>query len=613
MRSLLVFRVASSLSIFFLLSQLQAQPTLLGFRSQNKDSNFFFRPDGTEAFKLSANFYFVDWIDQADNAGPMGYINQRKQLFMEFQQFPIVLKSDGIGFILVDERGQITDTLGYDYTEMGQFSGKYAPARINRRAQGMPFVVFIDKNGKRAFNDQVFYRVTPFYNGQAAVQTEGPEGPWFMIDEQGKKTTSFPKKLASNVAEIFPLRNNRQLVVIKQPKGYDHDELLTRHQYYNAKGNLELELRSLFPEKNILYASEFDGDIAHAVYQEAGKEDCSGVVYFDTEGKVLYDNPCVLRASAFHNNAAYISQTDSSGRDYTLVLRRDGSTQPLEIGGSKNKALAIDAEKGRYQAFQPETDGKFKNMLTDGTVGMFIYRKENPEPFAKAAEFGTNIQMQEWLADDLLADQVLREQDGLKEVFRTPKFVLTSFGNTVLLGGLMNDGMVHPDELVHLDGRLLWSDIKNDKFYLGMEEALRHASKVRTLTLNDDDGIEGIQKLPNLEEINIRHVRAEELPQSLFSNNPKLQTVTLLDAKNLKNVPSLFNIQTFGIQGATQMKGMEAAVKAAKNLKTLRIVDSALFNDAFLQEMKSTRSGLKIRFSFMEYEVMEEAPAPRKN
>ena len=59
------------------------------------------------------------------------------------------------------------------------------------------------------------------------------------------------------------------------------------------------------------------------------KERCAEIIYFDTAGKVVYTNPCILRKTEFRNGKAFVAIADSTGRVRTHILRRDGYTPPL--------------------------------------------------------------------------------------------------------------------------------------------------------------------------------------------------------------------------------------------------------------------------------------------
>lgn len=607
-------RLPTTLILIFCFYHAQAQTPLLGILPGKDGPGIFFDTAGREVFRSPSKYYFVPW--QTDDSPPEQGRTDRNLHFMQFRQTPVVLKSDAIGFVFIDAKGRIADTLGYDYAAVGQFNGPFALARLNRGYRGTPRTVFIDKKGRQAFGGRVFYRAHPFANGQATVQTDGPAGPWLILNGQGETVFSFPDEIGKMIAQVHPLHDGLQQVTLRQPRGYNHEEFVFRYQYYNRDGVLQFELNTLFPDKEILAVADiFEDGISSMVVASDDRDHCAEIVYFDTAGKVVYTNPCVLRKTEFRNGKAFVAIADSAGHVRTHILRRDGSTHPLLPDTLFAHDLAADLAGGRYELVElrDETTDKFLPNLLDRNTGQFVRRSENPVAFAKAAEFGPYIQTQEHFADDYYAENVLRHRETLQEVFRTPKNILTVFGNTILLADPSLNDQFAPNELAHFDGRLLWSTVKKDHFTLGIGEALRHASAVRTLTLYDDIGIAGIS-MPNLELIHIRHVRARELPHNVFSASPKLKILALYDCRNLKKLPPMPTVQELTIQGATQISNLEAALASAKNLKKLTWVDSATLEDAVLQRIKTANPALKIRFSALAYETpVEEAAPPVKS
>jgi hypothetical protein len=603
--------IAAFLFLACLVGTASAQSALLGVHPDPKQSSIFFHADGREAFRLPAEFQLVQW--QPDNHDPDQSRYDRELKFMAFDQAPIVLKSAALGFILVNAQGRIADTLGYDYAAVGQFVGPFAPARLNRGARGVPRTVLLDKNGRQAFGSRVFYRAQPFADGQIAVQTDGPNGPWLILNEQGKTVSTFPTETGKHFEQVHPLRNGLRQVTLRQPRGYNYAEFVTRYQYYNHNGILQFELNTLFPDKEILaVADAFEDGVSSMVVASDSKARCAGIVYFDTTGKVVYTNPCILQATEFRNGKAFCSMADSSGRIHTYIIKHDGSTQRLSPDTLFAHDLSVDIAGGRYEQvkLRDETTDKFVPNLMDRHTGQFVRRSANPVAFAKAAEFGPYILTSEHLADDEYAENVLRHRETLEEVFRSPKNILTVFGSTVLLTDPTLSEHSAPNELAHLDSRLLWSTVKKDHFTLGLGEALRHASIVRTLTLYDDIGIAGMS-MPNLETLHIRHVRSEELPRNVFSTAPKLKMLALYDCRNLKKLPPIpASTQELTIQGAQYITNLEATVTSAKNLKKLTWVDSATLDEAVLQRLKAAKPGLQIRFSALAYEIQVEEAAP---
>ena len=603
-------RLPATLILIFCFYHTQAQTPLLGILPGKDGPGFFFDTAGREVFRSPSKYYFVPW--QSDDYDPEQGKIDRNPHFMQFQQTPIVLKSDAIGFVFIDSKGRITDTLGYDYAAMGQFDGLFALARLNRGYRGIPRTVFLDKKGRQAFGGRVFYRAQPFANGQAAVQTDSPEGSWLILNEQGKTVFSFPNEIGKMIAQVHPLHDGLRQVTLRQPRGYNQEEFVYRYQYFNRDGVLQFELNTMFPEKEILAVADvFEDGISSMVVASDHKDRCAEIIYFDTAGKVVYTNPCILRKTEFRNGKAFVAIADSTGRVRTHILRRDGSTHPLLPDTLFAHALAVDIAGGRYELVElrDETTDKFLPNLLDHDTGQFVRRTDDPVAFAKAAEFAPYIQTQEHFSDDHYGENVLRHRETLQEVFRTPKNILTVFGNTVLLADPSLNDQPAPNELMHLGGRLRWSTVKKDHFTLGIGEALRHPSAVRTLTLYDDIGIAGIS-MPNLELLHIRHVRAEELPRNVFSASPKLKMLALYDCQNLKKLPPIPTVQELTVQGARQISNLEAVIASAKNLKKLTWVDSATLDDAVLQRIKKANPELKIRFSALAYEIQVEEAAP---
>lgn len=604
----------ATLILIFCIYHTQAQTPLLGILPEKNGPGIFFDTAGREVFRSPSKCYFVPW--QSDDSYPEHDRTDRNPHFMQFRQTPVVLKSDAIGFVFIDAKGRIADTLGYDYAAIGQFDGPFALARLNRGYRGVPRTVFLDKKGRQAFGGRVFYRAQPFVNSQAAVQTDGPESPWLILNEQGKTVFSFPNEIGKMIAQVHPLHDGLRQVTLRQPRGYNHEEFVSRYQYYNRDGVLQFELNTLFPDKEILAVADiFEDGISSMVVAAGDKKRCAEIIYFDTAGAVVYTNPCIVRATEFHKGKAFVAIADSTGRAHTYILHRDGSIHPLLPDTLFAHDLAIDIAGGRYELVElrDETTDRFLPHLLDHHTGRFVRRTENPVAFAKAAELGPYIQTQEHFAGDYYAENVLRHRETLQEVFRTPKNILTVFGNTVLLADPSLNGQLAPNELTQLDGRLLWSTVKKDHFTLGIGEALRHPTAVRTLTLYDDIGIAGIS-MPNLELLHIRHVRAEELPRNVFSASPKLKMLALYDCRNLKKLPPIPSVQELTIQGAGQISDLEAIIASAKNLKKLTWVDSATIDAAVLQRLKTANPGLIIRFSALVHEIqVEEAAAPLKS
>ena len=590
--------------------QIHTQTALLGIRASPTEPVIFFDTAGHEAFRLPAGFYFTPW--QSDDYSPA----RKRQMpgFMRFEQTPIVLKSDAIGYVLVDARGRITDTLGYDYSNIGPFSGNFAPARINRGGyQGMPLCVFLNTKGQPAFDKRRFYRIQPFADGLAAVQEQGPESPVFLLDEKGETALQFPAAFANKIDRVFPLHNGLRQVVLRYPRGYNYEEWVYRYQYYRRDGQLQFELNPLFPDTEILSVADgFEVGISSMLVAADTPEHCATVLYFDTAGNTLFTHPCVLQASSFRLGKALFSIPDSSGHAHTKVLYRDGTVLPLLPADTLfSRTLATDIDGGRYEEVQTldENTQTFVANLLDRNSSRFLRRTENPVAFARAAEFGPYVQLREYPAGEIFAENTLLQRPSLQPVFRSPKHILTVFGNTVLLADPSLNEALLPNELVHFSGRLLWSQVKKTKFNLGIDEALRHARAVRSLSLNDETGLNGIAKMPNLESLHLWHVRGETLPASVFKAAPKLKTLVLYDCRRLKKLPPIPSVQELTIQGAGQISGLETVILAAKNLKILTLADVAPLEPAFLKQLKTTRPGLTIRFSTLSYEVLEEAPA----
>jgi len=584
-----------------------AQSSLLGILPDKNQASIYFHPDGREAFRTPAAFRFAQW--QADDHDPEYESNYWHAAFMHFDQAPIVLKSDALGFVLVDDRGRITDTLGYDYAAVGQFVGPFAPARLNRGARSVPRTVLLDKNGNPAFDGRVFYRAQPLADGHIAAQTNGPNGPWMLLDEQGKTVFTFPEEAGKHIERVYPLRDGLRKVTLRYPRGYDHSEFVYRYQYYDHRGALRMELNTLFPDKEILdVADTFDDGICRVLVATADQEPCAEVIYLDTAGKVLYAHPCILRATEFRVGKALVSWPDSTGRRHTDILHRDGTVRRFAPDPFFDYDLTVDIAGGRYELVElrDKTTGQFAPNLRDRHAGLFGSRAENPVAFAKAAEFGPFVLTSEYLPDGQYADNVLRHRETMQEAFRSPKHILTVVGSLVLLADPTLNDHLAPNELAYLDGRLLWSTVKKDHFALGRGEALRHAPDVRSLSLMDDTGIADVAQMPNLETLHIGHVRAAELPRSVFSASPKLKKLLLYDCQNLKKLPPLPTVQELTIQGAQHISNLEAAVAAAKNLKKLTWVDSATLDAALLQRIKTAKPDLKIRFSAFQYEMLEE-------
>lgn len=590
-----------------LASVVSAQSVLLGVRPDPKQAPVFFHADGHEAFRLPAEFQLVQW--QADDHDPEQREHDRALHFLAFEQTPIVLKSAALGFVLADAQGRIADTLGYDYAAVGQFVGPFAPARLNRGARSVPRTVLLDKTGRQAFGGRVFYRARPFADGEVAVQTDGPNGPWLILNEQGNTVSSFPTESGKHIEQVHPLRDGLRKTTLQYPRGYNRDEFVYRYRYFNRDGVLQFDLNTLFPDREILaVADAFDDGICRMLVAAADQGPCAEVVYFDTAGKILYTHPCVLRATEFHNGKALVSRSDSTGRTRTDILHRDGSVRRFVPDPFFDYDLTVDIAGGRYELVElrDETTGRFVPNLRDRHAGLFVRRSENPVVFAKAAEFGPFLLTKEYLPGGQYADNVLRHRETLQEVFRSPKHILTVVGSLVLLADPSLKDHLAPNELAHLDGRLLWSTVKKDYFALGLGEALRHAPDVRSLSLLDDTGIADVAKMPNLETLHIGHVRAAELPRNAFSASPNLKKLLLYDCQNLKKLPPMPTVQELTIQGAQQITNLEAAIASAKNLKKLTWVDSATLDAAVLQRLKTARPGLQIRFSAFQYDLLEE-------
>ncbi|MBK9338401.1 MAG: hypothetical protein IPM98_18400 [Lewinellaceae bacterium] len=600
--------IAAFLLWAYLVGAVSAQSALIGIRADKKQTSAFFHADGREAFRLPAEFQLVQWLP--DDHGPDG----REMYFLTFDQTPIVLKSAALGFVLVDAQGRIADTLGYDYAAVGQFIGPFAPARLNGGGRGVPRTVLLDKNGRQAFGDRLFYRAQPFADGQVAVQAEGPDGPWLILDEQGKTVCTFPAETGKHIEQVRPLRNGLRKTMLRYPRGYNHDEFLYRYQYFNRDGVLQFELNTLFPDREILaVADTFVEGICRMLVAATDGEQCAQVVYLDTAGKVLHTNPCVLRATEFRNGKAFYSIADSSGYVHTYIVSRDGSIRRFAPDPFFDYDLTVDIAGGRYELVElrDKTTDQFVANLWDRHAGLFVRRFENPVAFAKAAEFGPFLLTAEYLPGSHYAENVLRYRETLQEAFRSPKHILTVVDSLVLLADPSLNYQLTPNELAHLDGRLLWSTVKKDYFALGLGEALRHAPDVRSLSLQDDTGMADMAKMPNLETLHIGHVRADNLPHNVFSASPKLKKLALYDCRNLKKLPPLPTVQELTIQGAQHITNLEAAVASSKNLKKLTWVDSATLDEAVLQRLKTSRPGLQIRFSALAYEMqVEEAPTP---
>ncbi|MCC6463106.1 MAG: hypothetical protein IT260_21730 [Saprospiraceae bacterium] len=600
-------RVSLAVLLFVGACQLQAQTRLLGIRANPNEPVLFFDTAGRQAFRLPSEFYFTPWQPDVPNAKP------KSLRFMVFEQTPIVLKSDAIGYVLVDGQGRITDTLGYEYSDIGPFSGNLAPARLNRGGyQGMPLSVFLNTKGQPAFGKRRFYRIQPFVDGLAAVQEESPQQPFQLLNEKGETVLSLPEATGTNVARVFPMREGLRQVLLRYPRGYNYEEWVYRYQYYNRAGQLQFELNTLFPDTEILSAADgFDNGISSMLVAADPPERCAGLVFFDTTGTTVYTHPCVLQSSTFQHGKALFSIPDTSSRARTLVLGRDGAARPLLPDDTLfTRTLATDIAGGRYEEVQllDESTQTFVPKLLDRNAGHFIQRDENRVVFAQAAEFGPYVQVREYPAGEEYADNVLLQRPSLQAAFRSPKHILTVFGNTVLLADPTLDEALLPNELVQLNGKLLWSKVKKHQFNLGIDEALRHAPAVRSLSLNDETGLPGIATMPNLESLHLWHVRGETLPAAVFKAAPKLKTLVLYDCRRLKKLPPIPSVQALTIQGAGQLSGLETVISAAKNLKTLILADSAPLDPLFLQALKTKRPGLSIRFSTLQYEVQEEAP-----
>ncbi len=602
--------IRSTTSLLFsacLVCAASAQSAVLGVRTDPKQASVFFHADGREAFRLPAEFHFAQW--QADDHDPEQHRYDQEMYFLVFEQTPIVLKSAALGFVLANTQGRIADTLGYDYAAVGQFVGPFAPARLNRGARSVPRTVLLDKNGRQAFGGRVFYHAQPFADGQVAVQTDGPTGPWLILDEQGKTLSSFSIESGKYIEQVHPLRDGLRKTTLRHPRGYNHDEFVYRYQYFNRDGFLQFELNTLFPDKEIIaVADAFEDGICRMLVAAADGEQCAEVVYFDTTGKVLHTYPCVLRTTEFRNGKALVSMFDSTGRTYTDILLRDGSARRFAPDSFFDYDLTVDIAGGRYELVElrDQATDQFVPNLWDRHAGLFVRRSENPVAFAKAAEFGPFLLTSEYRSGGYYAESVLRHRETLQEMFRSPKHILTVVGSLVLLADPSLKDEILPNELAHLDGRLLWSTVKKDHFALGLGEALRHAPDVHSLSLLDDTGMADMAKMPNLEMLHIGHVRADDLPRNVFSASPKLKKLALYDCRNLKKLPPIPSVQELTIQGAQHITNLEATVASAKNLKKLTWVDSATLDAKVLQRLKTARPGLQIRFSAFQYEVLEE-------
>lgn len=223
------------------------------------------------------------------NLGGFGGKNSFEQIEYHFTGFPILVRYRGNGqFFLMDQNKSISHYFYKKYGGIGRLhEGFYLASSIDDigMLQETKYE-FLDRFGTPIFVTQQGYRDASYFSeGLAPIKIWGKG--WVYINDIGHELDLIPDSLG-HMEWVNSFKDGRSLI---KKVAYEQNSQGIKPYYISKKGEVLLDVKSLFPDREITNISDFIGGVAYVLFELLNNGEYMGmpVAFIDSIGKVILD------------------------------------------------------------------------------------------------------------------------------------------------------------------------------------------------------------------------------------------------------------------------------------------------------------------------------------
>lgn len=471
-----------------------------------------------------------------------------------------VVRAKGGSIYWIDPAGKKIHDFGKEFYHIDPFRECYT--RAFRKIEGTysSEILYLDRNGQKAFGGKAYWEAEPFSEGLAGVQLE-ENGDWGYIDPSGKMVVEVKGKSSRDIIRLHSFSEGKAQVTVKVPG----EEYQRNAVYINRKGEILFDVRELFPDRKLKKAGEFrEGLVDIALERTMSVYD---LAYVDESGSVKLKMGRVGGHSGFIGGKAYYKKMT-----------------PAEGGGHYFEILFFNQKGASHKIEDPEgirlSDVK---IYSDCCIQFSATTREGFKE--RAVLFDNNTE----------------------ELLLVTGYKLVGFNDRHIL---VLDGKNQTHKLKTLDGKFLWGTAPEDHLYTDLPTALKNPQLVKHYLMTEGSDFEnGFWKLTNLESLQIRKATVTEIPSAIaklkklksirLNHLPELQKISV----ELGKLPALESLDITDCPRLTE--GVEGAIEASVSLRSV-YMENVDLQPGFEEKMQQKRPDLRINaMTSLPVEIME--------
>ena len=508
----------------------QSDPVII-YRASTSDPSQVIDKTGKIIFTIKPEY--KPELEESDILGMSTYYS------FDFTDGPLHVISKDSSF-LMDRQGKIIAAFPRTKYRLKFYSEGMMAGWIRPEPKSSEVMIYLDSNGKEAFNGKMFTKATPFSEGHAIVQLKDSAASWQIINISGQKVADLSPDFATFIQSANPFSSGLAVVTIK-PGSYRGKSHNYEYVFVDYHGKEVLNMMNVTGLYNGYGPNDFKNNLSLL------RSDPYTFTLFDKSGKILARNlqsakiditEQLLLLAIPEENSFVGHVYDHSYKEIPLPVRKDSRVEFI--------------------------------FITDKYIGIYTL------------DSLTNA----------FASEILNASD-MSTVYKTDKIVMDMVDEMILIGDPRSQKLL---EIEDLKGNSLFGATPETRVFESFKEALPHKEQVNHLKISHEKSVDALCTFSNLRTLELYKFAGEKLP-TCIGYIPNLSKLTILDSPSLTVLPKSLakagKFESIHLSDCPKLENLEEIITTCTSLKRVTLINTDL-NQDFISKMKKERPELEI-------------------
>ncbi len=464
-------------------------------------------------------------IINSNLGGIGGNKNSFEQIEYHFTGFPILVRYRGHGqFFLMDQNKSISHYFYKKYKGIGRLQeGYYLASSIDD--QGMlqeTKYEFLDRFGTPIFIANQGYRDASYFSeGLAPIKVWGKG--WVYINDLGHELDLIPDSLG-HMEWVHPFKNGRSLI---KKVAYKQNSRSIEPYYISKKGEILLDVKSLFPGREISNISDYKGGVAYVQFEFLNDGEYKGmpVVFIDSIGKIILDI------------------------DAAIDFKVDG-----------NGFITFQKKLGDQKYTSEIYDKSGRKLNLPENVNHIKYLGENKYLIGCDIPFGKPNGKARYYIFDAQSEKIIQPHSGGECLgVIDNKLIIKGANEVIVISELGTEKVIYQSQLTDMK-------VKDLESYKGKLE------DISIFYCQKAEWLHRIKDMKNLKELTLSNLNITQLPE--IANPGLLKLLRIDGCRNLKYLDiQINNVKQLSLRGCLSLTNVLEYVNNQKSLIHLFIIN----------------------------------------